>query len=184
MPDVRCPPYAFRVIRNAIRAVLLDVDFYNAAEVDTRLTGQAGIIVVVASGLAGVGSAIALEDVSVPAVVLGSIVAGVIGWLLWSLASWLIGTRLFGGDATYPAMLRVIGFAFTPLAIGVIPWLGFPGAAWMLVAAVVAFREGLDISTPKTIGTMALGWSLWLVVTVVLNIVLDLNLNARWPFPG
>lgn len=172
------------MIRNAIRAVLLDVDFYNAAEVDTRLTGQAGVIVVIASGLAGVGSAIALEDVSVLAAVLGGIIVGVFGWLLWSLTSWLIGTRIFGGETTYPAMLRVIGFAFTPLAIGVIPWLGFPGAAWMLVAAVVAFREGLNISTPKAIGTMVIGWGLWLSITIVLNVVLDFSLNARWPFPG
>ncbi len=163
---------------------MLDVEFYNAAEIDPRLTVQAAVVVVVASGLAGVGSAIALEDVSVLAAVLGGITTGVFGWLLWSLTSWLIGTRVFGGHTTYPAMLRVIGFAFVPLAIGVIPWLGFPGAAWMFVAAVIAFREGLNISTSKTIGTMVIGWGLWLGVTIVLNLVLDFNLSARWPFPG
>jgi len=164
---------------------MLDVDFYDRAEHDGGLTIQAAVIVVVASALAGVGSAFALEidDVSVVATVLGGVVAGVIGWLLWSLAAFVIGTAVFGGTSTYPSMLRVIGFAFTPLAIGVIPWLGFPAAAWMLIAAVVAFREGLDIPIWKAVGTMAIGWGLWLGTTVVLNFVLEWNLNARWPFP-
>lgn len=169
-----------------MRAALLDVDFYEEAEGDRSLTLQAALIVVVASALAGVGSAFALEidDVSVVAAILGGIISGVIGWLLWSLAAWVIGTRVFGGTADYPSMLRVIGFAFTPLAIGVIPWLGFPAAAWMLVAAVVAFREGLEVPVWKAIATMAVGWGMWLGTTVVLNFVLEWNLNATWPFPG
>lgn len=162
---------------------MLDLDFYNEAEVDTSLTIQATIIVVVATGLGGVGSAIAQEDASIVAAIAGGVIAGVIGWLLWSFASWLIGTRVFKGEATFGAMVRVIGFAFAPFAIGVIPWLGFPAAIWVLIATIVAFREGLDVSTVRALGTMIIGWILWVGSTVVLNIVLDLQLNARWPFP-
>jgi hypothetical protein len=162
---------------------MLDLDFYNEAEVDTSLTWQATVIVVVATALGGVGSAIAQEDASVVAAMAGGMLAGVVGWLLWSLASWQIGTRLFDGDATFGAMLRVIGFAFAPFVIGVIPWLGFPAAIWVLIATIVAFREGLDISTVRALGTMAIGWGLWLGSTVVLNVLLDVQLNARWPFP-
>jgi hypothetical protein len=169
-----------------MRAALLDVDFYEEAEHESSLTLQAALIVVIASALAGVGSAFALEinDVSVFAAILGGAIAGLVGWLLWSVAAWVIGTRIFGGEATYPSMLRVIGFAFTPLAFGVIPWLGFPAAAWMLVAAVIAFREGLDVPVWKAIATMVIGWGLWLGTTVILNFVLEWNLNATWPFPG
>lgn len=162
---------------------MLDLDFYNEAEVDRSLTGQATVIVVVATAFGGVGSAIAQEDASVIAGVVGGVIAGVIGWLLWSLASWLIGTRVFDGDATFGAMVRVIGFAFAPFVIGVIPWLGFPAAIWVFIATIVAFREGLDISTARALGTMAVGWGLWLGSTVLLNLLLDLQLNARWPFP-
>jgi hypothetical protein len=178
--------YSSTVISNAISAVLLDVDFYERAEHDPGLTFQAAAVVAIASALAGVGSAFALEidDVSVVAAILGGMAAGVVGWLLWSLASYVIGTTIFGGTATYGSMLRVIGFAFTPLALGVIPWLGFPAAVWMLVAAVIAFREGLDLPLWKAVGTMAIGWGLWLSTTIVLNLLLDWNLNARWPFPS
>lgn len=161
----------------------LDLDFYNEAEIDRSLTVQATLVVVVATGIGGVGSAIAQEDASIVAAVVGGMIAGVAGWLLWSLASWLIGTRVFDGDATFGAMVRVIGFAFAPFVIGVIPWLGFPAAIWVFIATIVAFREGLDVSTVRALGTMAVGWVLWLGLTVVLNIVLDVQLNARWPFP-
>ncbi|MDA2979662.1 MAG: YIP1 family protein [Actinomycetota bacterium] len=171
------------MIRNAIRAISLDVDFYNAVEVDRSLTAQAGIVVVIASALNGVGSAVALDDVSIIAAVLGAMATGLVGWLLWSAAAYLIGTRVFGGATTFGAVLRVIGFTFAPLAFGVIPWLGVPAAGWMLVAAVIAFREGLNIGTKSAIGTMTLGWGLWLGTTLVLNVLLDLELSARWPFP-
>jgi hypothetical protein len=79
-------------------------------------------------------------------------------------------------------MLRVIGFAFAPLAFGVVPYLGFPAAAWMLLASVIAVREGLDIPTPKALITMVAGWVLWLGLTLAINAFLDTRLDAMWPF--
>lgn len=169
------------MIRNVTRVVLLDVDFFKEAAVDKSLNIQAAVIVVVASGLAGVGSAIA-ENVPAIAAIPAGIVAGVLGWLLWSGVSLLLGTKVFGGDSSYDEMLRVIGFAFAPLAIGVVPYLGFPAAVWMLLASVIAVREGLEIPTPKALITMAAGWLVWLGLTIAINAVLDFRLDAMWPF--
>ena len=142
-----------------MRVMLLDVDFFRDAATDKSLNVQAALVVIVASGMAGVGSAVA-ADVPVGASILVGIIAGVIGWLLWSGVSFAIGTKVFGGDSEFTEMLRVIGFAFAPLAFGVVPYLGFPAAAWMLVASVIAVREGLGIPTPKALITMAAGWVL------------------------
>ncbi len=169
------------MIRNVTRVVLLDVDFFKEAARDKSLNVQAAVIVVVASGMAGVGSAIA-ENVPVVASILVGIIAGIIGWLVWSGVSFALGTRVFGGDSTYAEMLRVIGFAFAPLAIGIVPYLGFPAAAWMLLASVIAVREGLDIPTPRALVTMAAGWVLWLGTTLAINAVLDFSIDAMWPF--
>ncbi len=169
------------MIRNVTRAALLDVDFFKEAATDTSLNLQAAVVVVVASGMAGVGSAVA-ENVPVIAAILVGMITGMIGWPLWSGASFVIGTKFFGGDSSYNEMLRVIGFAFAPLAIGVVPYLGFPAAAWMLLASVIAVREGLEIPTPKALATMAAGWVLWLGMTLVANTVLDFRLDATWPF--
>lgn len=162
--------------------MLLDEDFYNRAEVDGSLTRQAAVVVVVASAFGGVGSAVA-QDTSIVASVVGGAIAGVIGWLLWSWAAWKIGTLVFGGQTTFGSMVRVIGFAFTPFLIGVVPWLGFPAAVWVLFASLMAVREGLNIDTTRALGTVAVGWVIWLGITVLLNLVLGLSLNARWPFP-
>lgn len=164
-----------------MRVVLLDADFFKEAATDKSLSAQAVVVVVVASGMAGVGTAIA-ENVPVVASIPVGIIAGLLGWLVWSGVSFAIGTRVFGGDSDFAEMLRVIGFAFAPLAFGVVPYLGFPAAAWMLLASVIAVREGLGIPTPKALMTMAAGWVLWLGLTVAINAVVDLQLDARWPF--
>jgi hypothetical protein len=169
------------MIRNVMRVMLLDVDFFRDAATDKSLNVQAALVVVVASGMAGVGSAVA-ADVQVGASILVGIISGVIGWLLWSGVSFAIGTRVFGGDSDFTEMLRVIGFAFAPLAFGIVPYLGFPAAAWMLLASVIAVREGLDIPTPKALITMAAGWVLWFGTTIAITALLDFRLDAMWPF--
>ncbi|MCL1599398.1 MAG: YIP1 family protein [Actinomycetia bacterium] len=173
------------IIENAFRAAMLDVDFYNRAEIDTSLNIQAATVVVVANGLAGVGSAIAAESTSAAeigiAMALG-ILSGVVGWLVWSFVANLVGTRVFHGTSDFGQMRRVIGFAYTPLAIGVIPWLGFIGAVWVLLAAIIAIREGMDFSTKRSVATMVTGWGVWMVTTLALNIVLGWDMRSSWPF--
>ena len=173
------------IIENPVRAALLDVDFYNRAEVDTSLNVQAAIVVVVANGLAGIGSAIAIEATSAKdigiAMALG-VLSGVVGWLIWSGVANLVGTKIFHGTSDFGQMRRVIGFAYAPLAIGVVPWLGIIGAIWVLLAAVVAIREGMDFSTKRSVATMAIGWGAWALTAVAINVVLDWNLSASWPF--
>ena len=173
------------IIENPVRAALLDVDFYNRAEVDTSLNVLAAIVVVVANGLAGIGSAIAIEATSAKdigiAMALG-VLSGVVGWLIWSGVANLVGTKIFHGTSDFGQMRRVIGFAYAPLAIGVVPWLGIIGAIWVLLAAVVAIREGMDFSTKRSVATMAIGWGAWALTAVAINVVLDWNLSASWPF--
>jgi len=173
------------IIENTVRASLLDVDFYNRAEDDTSLNTQAAIVVIVANGFAGIGSAIAAEATSAGelgvAMVLG-IVSGVVGWLIWAAVADFVGTRIFKGTSDFGEMRRVIGFAYAPLAIGIIPWLGFIGAAWVLLAAVVAIREGMDFSTKRSVATMVIGWGAWMLTTIAINVVLGWDLRSSWPF--
>ena len=48
--------------------------------------------------------------------------------------------------------------------IGVIPFLGPVAAVWVLVASVVAIREGLDFSTGRAVGTAIGGWLVWIAL--------------------
>jgi hypothetical protein len=173
------------IIENAVSASMLDVDLYNRVEDDTSLNTQAAVVVVVANSLAGVGSAIAAEAASATeigiAILLGAL-SGIVGWLVWSAVATLVGTRIFHGTSDFGEMRRVIGFAYAPLAVGVVPWLGFIGAAWVLLAAVVAIREGMDFSTKRSIATMITGWGAWMVTTLAINIALGWDVRSSWPF--
>jgi hypothetical protein len=160
------------MLQNVMRAMKLDTDFYNTVERDTSFTPQALIVVVLANGLAGVGTAIAWSEVSLFGGIVGSIAAGLVNWVVWSALAVFIGTRLFGGTADMGEMLRVLGFAQAPLMIGVIPYLSVVGSVWMIVASVVAVREGLDFSTGRAIGTVVLGWPAWLILHVAVNAIL------------
>jgi hypothetical protein len=167
--------------RNVLRAVLLDVDFYNEAEHDSSLNRQSFVVVVVATLMSGVGSALATETNVLVGGLVGA-VTGVVGWLVWSWLALVVGTRVFDGTADYGEMVRVIGFAFAPLAIGVIPWLGFVGAAWSLVAATIGIREGMDFSTKRAIATVAVGWAAWLLLSVIVQWLIGVTLMPSWPF--
>lgn len=160
---------------------MLDVEFYNEAESDRSATVPAFVVVLVATALGGIGSAIATEA-NVVLGMLGGALTGVAGWLVWSAVSLMVGRYAFGGTSDYGEMVRVIGFAYAPLAIGVIPWLGFIGALWSLVAAVIAVREGLDFTTARAVATMAAGWATWLLSSVAVQAVIDIQIGAGWPF--
>jgi len=166
--------------RNIIRALLLDADFYNEAELNRSMTLQAAIVVVVATTLSGIGSAVA-TDANILFGALAGAVTGVVGWLMWSWIALVVGTQAFKGVADYGEMLRVIGFAFAPLAIGIVPWLGFVGAAWSLVAATIGIREGMDFSTKRAVATVAVGWGAWLLLSILVQWVLGIELLPRLP---
>ena len=169
------------IFRNVLSAVLLDAEFYNRAEHDRSLTKQAAAVVVVATTMAGVGSAIAIESNVFAGAALG-LVGGLVGWVLWSALALVIGTKLFAGTSDIGEMLRVVGFSFAPLAIGVVPWLGLVGAVWTLVAAVIGVREGLDFSTKRAVFTMAIGWVVWLALSIGFQALLGIDIRPTFPF--
>ena len=155
------------MLQNAIRAARLDTDFYNTVEHDTSYTGQAAAIVVIVGLASGFGAWFGPAENLIGAVV-GGVVFGIVGWLVWSGLTLFVGVRVFDGTADYGEMLRVLGFAQAPLVLAIIPFFGWVFAIWAFVAGVVAIREGLDFSTGKAIGTAAVGW----IILVALNFVL------------
>ncbi len=70
-------------------------------------------------------------------------------------------------------MLRVIGFAFTPQVLGIIPCVGaIAGAIWTLVAGFIAVRQGLDLDNTKAFLTIVVGLVVYLAISFVLNLIL------------
>lgn len=159
------------VVRDALDAARLNTAFFNRIENDAAYTVRALLVVLVVSAASGVGAGFWVDEVTVAQGIVTSTVTGVLGWLLWSALALVVGTRVFGGTTDYGEMLRVIGFAFVPRAIGVIPALGPVAWVWTIVVAVVAIREGQEFSTGKALGTVIVGGVLAVVLTWTATLV-------------
>lgn len=153
--------YAHRSIVDRMRgAALLDVATYEEVEHDESATGQAAVVVIIVA----VCSAIGAVWRGGPSIIMAP-VSAILGWLLWSALTYVIGDTLLGGTARWGELLRTIGFAQAPgvlMIFGIVPLLGFVVrvvvALWLLIAGIVAIRQALDFSTGKAVVTALLGW--------------------------
>jgi hypothetical protein len=153
--------YARRSIVDRMRgAALLDVATYEEVEHDNEATGQAAVVVVIVA----VCSAIGAVWRGGPSIIMAPVTA-ILGWLLWSAITYVIGDKLLGGTATWGELLRTIGFAQSAgvlMIFGIVPLLGglvrIIVGLWLLAAGIVAIRQALDFSTGKAIITAFLGW--------------------------
>ena len=150
-----------------IGAARVDAAIYQEVEHDTTATGQAaGVVAIVAvcSAIGGAGAG--------ASGMIGGVVSALLGWLVWSGITYLIGDKLLGGTATWGELLRAVGFAQAPgvlYILAAIPLLGWlvrlVVGIWILVCGIVAIREALDFSTGKAILTAILGWLAMMILT-------------------
>lgn len=172
------------MLNRVIRAARLDVSLYNEVEADASLNREALMVVIIVTILAAVGSFVGSLFLSfeiVPAI-LGlawAIIWGIAGYYVWAYLTWFIGTRVFKGTAEPGELLRTLGYATGPRALGVfaiIPCIGaipaFIGAIWSLVTGVVAVREALDTTTGNAIITVVIGWAVVFVISLVVGGIL------------
>jgi hypothetical protein len=153
----------------------LDSKTFEEIEHNVSLTLPAALIVVLVSLISGVGTGFfnAIFRRSFGGGFIRTLIGGIIGWFIWSLVTWLVGTRLFKGQADLGEMLRVIGFAYIPLVLSIIPCIGVVvGVIWAIAAGFIAVRQGLDLDNTKTFFTVVLGAFGYVVLTVILNVLL------------
>lgn len=157
------------------RAAKLDASLYEEVEADRNALGQAMGVVVISSVAAGVG---ALEQGGL-ALILFSIAAALLGWVLWAWVTYLVGTKILPEpqtEADFGQLLRTLGFSSAPGVIrvlGLIPGLTqavfIVASAWMIAAMVVAVRQALDYkSTGRAIGVCVIGWVIQAVFLALL----------------
>ena len=153
----------------------LDVKTFEEIEHDTTATSQALLIVAIVSLLSGLGSGFSsrfLGNGSFFGRFIGTLIWGFIGWLLWSAVTYFVGTKFFGGKADLPEMLRVIGYAYAPQVLGIIPCVGgIVGGIWSLVAGFFAVRQGLDLDNVKSLFTILIGAAFYFVGMIILNVI-------------
>ena len=166
--------------QRVLGAAVLDRRTYEDIEADRQSTGQAVVIVVLASVAGGIGL-LGLGEQTPQSLVTG-IVGSLIGWMAWAALTYLIGTHLLPEPQTKAdvgELLRTIAFASAPglfRLFGVVPFLGLTlyaiASVWMLVAMIVAVRQALDYTTTiRAVGVCVVGWALSLIVAALIGIL-------------
>ena len=154
------------IVNRMSRALVLDVSLYEELEADKSATGQAMLVVVVASiigGLGGLAMGGALGLVS-------GILVGLASWAIWAWLNYFIGTRLLAEPQTkadWGQLARTMGFAYSPrifLLLMLIPFLplqifvSLTVVIWVAVGMVIAVRQALDYrSTLRAVAVTIVG---------------------------
>jgi len=101
------------VIERALGAARLDAETYESVERDEAATGTALAIVVLSAIAGGIGN---LRDADILGLI-GGVIFGVIGFVLYAGVAYLIGGKLFATSetrVTLGQLLRTLGFAQAP----------------------------------------------------------------------
>jgi hypothetical protein len=152
------PPRSFA--ERMIGAARLRSDVFEEVEADTDATRSAALVVIIVSLASAAGGASGGAGAA-----LAGLVGALLGWLIWSGVTYLIGDKLLGGTATWGELLRTIGFAQAPGVLGIFrvipgldPALRIVISLWILAAVIIAIRQALDFGTGRAILTAMLGF--------------------------
>lgn len=156
----------------------LDVHTFEEVEHDETATSQAAIVVGLVALLSALGSGLgaSFSEGNFWTSFISTFIWAFVGWFLWSGVSYLVGTSLFGGQATLGEMLRVLGFAQAPQLLGIIPCLGgLVGAIWALIAGFIAIRQGLDLDNTKAFLTALIGFVVLMIGYAIIYSMLGIG---------
>jgi hypothetical protein len=162
-----------------VRAARLDVNLYEEVEADTTQTQNALIVVIISALASAIAAAIgASNNVGGPGPIvglIGGLIAAVVGWVIGAGCIYFVGTRLFGGVATWGEVMRTLGFAQTPGILNIFAFIPFLGGLigivatiWVIVANVIAIRQALDVSTGKAIVAGIIGGIIAFIPTAII----------------
>jgi hypothetical protein len=174
------------MIANVRRAMSLDQTFYREVANDARYSQEALMVVIVASVLTGIGGFLSgIFQGNFGGALIGlllGVVLAVAGYYIWAYIVQFVGKSMFQGQATAPQLLRTLGYAYGPTALGVLsfipcigPLIALVGGIWSLVCGFFAVRETHRLSDGQTIVTVVVGWLVVFIVTTLVTGIFGLG---------
>jgi len=169
----------------AMRAFRGEAALYEEVEKDPAATQEALIIVAITAVSLGIGAALGAmaggqAGGGVVRLLVG-VIGALVGWAVFSFVAYFIGTKLFNADATWEEVLRTLGYAYTPMVVGIvgiIPIIGgliiLVAALWTLYLSFIAIRSALDVDTGKTVLTILLS----IIPAGIISAIIQLPLAA------
>src|ERR1700704_6213237 len=166
------------IVNRMMRAARLEVPLYEEVEADLTATNQALLVVVIVAVASGIGSGIAGGSGGVVGRLIFGLLTALLGWAVWSYVVYFVGTRFFGGTATYGELLRTLGFAESPSVLLILSFIPVVGgilslvvAVWTIVSSFIATRQALDIDNTKTFFTIVIGAVALIIVFTVITLI-------------
>jgi hypothetical protein len=160
-------------LQRVVRAMSFDTRFFQELRVNTGLTREALLIVIVVavlSAFGGLGGGFT-----------GFLVAGimaVLGYYIWSYVALWVAKQFYGVTVDISAVQRAIGYAYAPRVLSFLAWVpcigwivAFVGMLWSLALGVFALREIMGLDTTKAIVVTVVGWVIIFVITLVLGLI-------------
>ena len=157
-----------------VGALKLDANAFEDIERDPTAMGQAVGVIALAALAGSLGQ---IWRLGFGAMLIG-VITSLIGYAVWAVVVWLVGTKLMPDPATkadFPETFRVIAFAAAPGflgAVSIIPFLGWllmflvlPIVwLWSMAAMVVAVKAVLDYTEMfKAVIVVIIGFVAYLV---------------------
>jgi hypothetical protein len=167
------------MVERILRLVKFDFTVFRDIESDPSATLEAAIVVVAANLLASIGTAVRNETPrAFFATFAITLVSGIVGWIVWSAVTHYIGRMVYQSGGTLESMMRVLGYATAPRALGVLEFIpclgalaGLAGFFLTVIAGIMAVSEGLDVDTGQAIIVVIIGALAFFAVSVVFGIV-------------
>lgn len=151
-----------------VGVLTVDASAFEEIEHASDATSQAAIVAVIAAIASGIGGGFLAG--SIGSGFMGTAVWALVSWVLWAGITYVIGCKVFDGDADFGQMLRVIGFAYAPAAFNIFSLIPIIGivilllvAVWLLASVFVGVRAGLDLDNGKVFITVFVGWFVYLI---------------------
>ncbi len=135
------------LINDVRRAVTFDASFYRQAANDERYSQQAVMVVIIVSALSGLGAVLGSllggNVIGALLVLILGVIMSIVGYYVWAYVIYYVGAQFFQGRATTPQLLRTLGYAYAPMALGLLSFIPCFGGLIALVGWLV-FGQRLD----------------------------------------
>lgn len=161
------------MMQRVVRALSFDTKFYDEARDTPALTNEALYVVIGSTLLASLG---ALGGGFRG--LIATLLAGIVGYYVWAWVTKIVGASFFNGTGDTGMLLRTLGYAYAPRALGLLGFLPCVGGIalflsfiWTLATGVLAVREGHSVDTTKAIVICIIGWVILIVVQVVFSLM-------------
>lgn len=177
------------MVDRIMRAIRLDFTVFREIAEDQAAMTEAAIIVAVVTFMSAIGTFIGslIADAGFGSALLGFfgtwLISGILlGWILWAVLTYFVGTMLFQGKTDIPEMMRVLGYANAPNLLGIFAFIPCVGwlialAGWILslIAGVIAIREAMEFDTGKAVITVLISWVIQLVISLIIGSILGVG---------